>query len=146
MSLSVAQIIPLVSPYTVGINGDISTDSLALYQNMVAGEVEVLNHGRFLGDDLTLITAWAVLDKYVNMPGKGTLIKESVKDNSWQVKTPESSSFYRDCILQKIEDFDKRQYTSDTMQGVIREDAYVPDIPDGAFALDKLQDELMEPR
>ena len=134
MSLTVAQAIEGLSDYTVGMEGDITPSELLTLQALVAGDVLRMNPG-YTGDDLVKFESYLVLDAKETKSGGGFVTTEKVKDNSYTVKPPSSSSHWMDKLLRMISDFQifSNPATSfgNEYDGVERADIQMPEFSDG---------------
>lgn len=103
-ALTITQIIEAVSEYTV--STDITANRLSVFQQLVAGDLSRLNPG-FLGDDLTELEAYLVLDRFENRTPENNIESEKIKDHSWKFKTSSSSSAWMDKALLKIASYNQ---------------------------------------
>jgi hypothetical protein len=102
---------------------EIDADSLSILAELVSGEVERFNGGRFSGNDLMEVRACFVLDRWTNRAGSGAVTEEKVKDYSYKLKVS-SSSYYMDLANTKRDKYDSSQCTvSDIGSGVTRDDS-----------------------
>jgi hypothetical protein len=134
MSFTVADVIMLNSPYSVGMsNCDFTPDSLEKLEEMVQDRVTNIISGRTVTDaQKTFITGFTICDLYRNKPGKGTLLSSSIKDDSWRVKIT-SSSYFMDQIKAVLTDFDSFTASNKvSLDGVRRDDACKNGVVDGA--------------
>jgi len=135
MTLSLADAIQVESFFkvTVGSPGTISTEQLTLLQSGVSESVTNFVGGRDVSDDLkTRITALFILDLKQNSHGKGTIIKESVTDSSWQ-SSIKSSSSWMDRAIGYRDEFDAANAAKNiSIDPVIRIDSHIDGVVDGA--------------
>lgn len=133
MTLTLANAIQFESFFkvTVGIGGKITSEQLTLLQTGVTEAVLNFIGNRALPEDLkTRITALFILDLYQNSPGKGTIVKESVTDNSWQANI-NSSSAWMDRAIGLRDEFDSSKVAKDiSTDPVIRVDSHIDGIID----------------
>lgn len=135
MTLSLSDAIEIESFFkvTVGSSGTITTEQLFLLQSGVTDAVNNFIGNRSLPDDLkTSITALFILDKYQNKHGKGPIIREAVKENSWQVNI-KSSSVWMDRAVEYLRDFDTNTVAKNiSTDPVIRIDSRMDGVIDGS--------------
>lgn len=117
---------------SVGIQGDITTDQLSLLQSSVSDAVNEFIGVRILPTDLiTRITALFILDIKQNSHGKGTIIQEAVKDNSWRASI-KSSSMWMDRATSLLHNFDSSNVSkSINTDAVSRDDSRINGIVNG---------------
>ncbi len=101
MSLTLNQIIPVVSDYSVGIEGDISNEDLLIFKELVAGDLSRMNPG-FSGDDLIELQAYLVLDRFETRKPGDNIESEKIKDHTWKLRVSTSSSSWMDKAFFKI--------------------------------------------
>jgi hypothetical protein len=131
-ALTHSQIISAVSVYTVGVGGDITSDQLTILKSLVAGDLSRLNPG-FIGDDLTELEVYLILDKFENKSGGNNIKSEKVKDYQVTYKDSASSSNWMDKALFKIASYSS---TSITFESVERSDSRMK-----SFASDMIKPE-----
>lgn len=136
MTLTITQIIHarssifLISPD----DGDIDPGRIEILTTLATNRLTKLIGGRsFSTDEITELTALVVMDMLQNEHGKGTVISESVIDNSWRVNI-KTSSPWMDEVLAAIAEYDNHiNNTSDgtSTDGVLRDDSYSSELTDG---------------
>jgi len=135
MTITLSQAIEALSSYTVAPDGDITTSQLSTFQAIVAGDLARRNPG-FIGNELIKFEAYLVLDVYENKPGTGPRTQEKIKDNTYMIKSPGSSSFWMDCANKMIADFlyfSSGQEQGNEHDGVSRADTQMPELSDGYY-------------
>ena len=134
MTLTLADAIYVESFFkvTVGSPGTITTEQLTLLQSEVAESVTNFAGGRNLSEDLkTRITALFILDLKQNGHGKGTIIKETVTDSSWQTNIKSSSS-WMDRAISLRDEFDVANSAKNiSTSPVIRIDSHIDGVVEG---------------
>lgn len=127
MTLTVAQAIQgLYSDYA-----DLTTADITLMQSLVAGDLETLNGDRFAGDDLTILEACLILDSWINRPGTGPVTEEKTFEHSYKAKV-QSSSYYMDKALKKIQDYDEK-VNAGTLEVATRADSEMTELSEHEF-------------
>ena len=134
MTLTLADAIYVESFFkvTVGSPGTITTEQLTLLQSEVAESVTNFAGGRNLSEDLkTRITALFILDLKQSGHGKGTIIKETVTDSSWQTNIKSSSS-WMDRAISLRDEFDVANSAKNiSTSPVIRIDSHIDGVVEG---------------
>lgn len=110
---------------------DLTDTDITLQKTIVAGDLERLNAGRFTGDELTVLEACLILDAWVNRPGTGPVFEEKTFDTSYKAKV-QSSSYYMDIVLRKIQDYDNK-LSSGTLEVATRADSTMPELSELEF-------------
>jgi len=106
MALTIEQIIPTISEYTVGLEGDISTSELATLTEMVAGDLTRMNPG-FSGNDLVELEAYLVLHKWEGKPSGDNIKSEKIKDHSWTFKDSSLADRWLEAAQRKISTYNQ---------------------------------------
>ena len=129
--MTLADIIELYSEYQVGTGGDLTDAQLVTLQTNAEARLNRLIGSRSFSDaEYEEMTAYVVLDILENKPGKGTVTEEKIKDYSWKAKVT-TSSYWLDQVFAKISEYDIAISSDiDIGDGVIRYDAYSPDVID----------------
>lgn len=135
VALTITQAIEGQSLLKIGTGKDIESADLVILQALVADDLVTFCDGRFTGDALTRIEALFVLDAFVNKPGKGVIVRESVTDNSYQANILSSSGFM-DIAIRIRDKYDLRHDVSTTSgetstDGVLRDDSYGSELTEG---------------
>jgi hypothetical protein len=131
MVLTIKQVILSRSEFNVGVDGTITQERLDVLEVMATNRLNNLIGSRtFSGDQLIEMKGLLVCDMLKNKSGKGVIVQESVKENSWRANV-RSSSYYMDEVLAIIRDSDKKVNTEITTTAVHRSDSYKDGIIDG---------------
>lgn len=106
-------------------DGDIDPGRIEILTTLATNRLTKMIGGRSLStDEITELTALVVMDMLQNEHGKGTVISESITDNSWRVNI-KTSSPWMDEVLVIIAEYDaKVSTTSLVFGGVYRDDAH----------------------
>jgi hypothetical protein len=131
MTLTITQVILSRSDFRVGINGTVSPEKLDALTIMATNRLNNLIGSRvFLADQLTELKGLLICDMLKNTSGKGVIVSETIKENSWRANV-RSSSYYMDEVLAIIRDYDKKTNTDITTDAVSRSDTYIDGVVDG---------------
>ena len=122
--MTLADVIETFSEYSVGSEetDDISDAQLSILQAGTSDRVTRLNPG-FIGNELSLFTAYIILDAWENRPGTGPITEKTVKDTRWKVKDPSNSSSWLDLAYRMIAEYKSTQNTTLSVSGVARCDS-----------------------
>jgi hypothetical protein len=130
MALTITQVILARSDYKLESLG-IGLDRLESLETMATNRLNNLIGSRtFTADQLTEMKGLLICDMLKNKPGKGVIVQESVKENSWRANV-RTSSYYMDEVLAIIRDYDKKVNVDITIDEVHRSDSYKDGIIDG---------------
>lgn len=145
--MTLADIIELYSEFKVGsaATDDITDAQLAtLKTNADVRLARIVGSRNFASSETEEMEAYLVLDVLTNRAGKGVLVKDSVKDASWEVQKINSTSSWMDLLNKKIEEYDKAMNigidlmsSGDLEAGVRRNDDLIPELMDGYIVPDE---------
>jgi hypothetical protein len=123
---STIQIIHARSKFRIGIDGDKSNSDFAVLESSAISRLNrIIGTRAFSADEKTEMTALIVLDMLQNEHGKGTIISETITEDSWKSKV-NSSSQWMDELYTKIAEYDAPVPTTfSKWEGVTRSDSSV---------------------
>jgi hypothetical protein len=85
-----------------------------------------------VGTEAILFKAYLVLDLFDNKPGTGVRTQEKIKDNSYTIRAPNSSSYWMDCALDLCKEFLTGKEPDEELEGVERDDTDMTQYSDGS--------------
>jgi hypothetical protein len=121
---TLAQAVSVLSrnKWTVGANGKITHEALAVLESLLDGDVTRMNPG-FTGESLIRFKAYFVLHELETSPGNGQIIEKTVKDTRWKIAQSKTGSQWMDKIDLMIAEYNKKSVANTAFSRVTRSDA-----------------------
>jgi hypothetical protein len=108
--------------FTVGANGNVSTDQLSVLEEIVADDVAQANPG-FTGNQLLTFKSCYILHILDNNKGSGQVIEKTVKDTRWKLQSFGGTSYWMTYAANMVAQFKSNAVYNIAFSQVLRSDA-----------------------